>query len=113
MKFYLIEESSVIEYFPLSRHYSLVLHKACNATHQRIWHCPWCGTKLPEDLGEEWGETLEKEYGITDPFDEDKERVPPEFWTDEWWKKRGLLIPKFAWTPGPIGNWPDQSLLAE
>ena len=39
---------------------------------------------------EKWDEILEKEYGITEPFFEDKDRVPPEFWTDEWWKKRGL-----------------------
>ncbi len=55
-----------------------------------IFYCPWCGTKLPKSLPDEWDDILEKEYGIEDPTDSDREKVPAEFWTDEWWKKRGL-----------------------
>jgi hypothetical protein len=33
---------------------------------------------------------LREEYGIKDPIFDDKDKVPPEFETDEWWKKRGL-----------------------
>lgn len=54
------------------------------------WYCPWCGKKLPASLTDEWWDVLEKEYGILDPRGDDREKVPPEFWTDEWWRKRGL-----------------------
>lgn len=54
--------------------------------------CLFCGTKLPEPLFEQRAEILEKEYGLDDPYwdEEQKKRIPPEFLTDEWWKKRGL-----------------------
>ena len=32
-------------------------------------------------------EILEKEYGITDDQDS---KIPSEFFTEEWWVKRGL-----------------------
>jgi len=54
--------------------------------------CLFCGTKLPEPLFEQWAEILEKEYGLDNPYsdEEQKKRIPREFLTDEWWKKRGL-----------------------
>ncbi len=56
-----------------------------------ITHCPWCGTKLPKSVREEWFDILEKEYGIDHPrYDEQEKLIPEEFKTDEWWKKRGL-----------------------
>ena len=55
-----------------------------------IFYCPFCGTKLPTSLADEWFDTLEREYGIEDPSDEDYDRVPLEFRSDAWWKKRGL-----------------------
>lgn len=55
-----------------------------------IHYCPWCGYKLPNELTDKWFEVLKEEYGIEDPSEEDKDRVPEEFRTDEWWKKRGL-----------------------
>lgn len=55
-----------------------------------IANCPWCGTKLPKELSDEWYDTLETEYGIIDPTHKERAKVPAEFWTDEWWKKRGL-----------------------
>lgn len=57
---------------------------------QKIFYCPWCGNKFEDSLKEKWFEILEKEYGISDPYDEDADKVPEEFKTDEWWKKRGL-----------------------
>ena len=52
--------------------------------------CSNCGTEFPPSLRGEWGDILEKEYGLEDPFDDDQDKVPHEFLTDEWWKKRGL-----------------------
>lgn len=57
----------------------------------RIPFCPWCGTKFPKDLIDEWHQILEEEYGIDSPDNtEQSKRIPAEFQTDEWWKKRGL-----------------------
>jgi hypothetical protein len=52
--------------------------------------CPNCGTRLPVSLRDEWFDILEKEYGLERPATGDKKKVPQEFWTDDWWKKRGL-----------------------
>ena len=54
-----------------------------------IKFCPWCGEKLPKELDDEWGTILEKEYGIKMPG-LNKDKVPQEFLTEDWWKKRGL-----------------------
>ena len=56
-----------------------------------IDYCPWCATKLPKNLTDEWFTTLEKEYGLDDPDSKEQEKlVPEEFKTDEWWQKRNL-----------------------
>jgi hypothetical protein len=87
----------IIVYKPDMRSYSFLLydHGKYIGVRQRLWYCPWCGTKLPEDLTEEYEEVLEKEYGITAkdwdaPGWSDEIHLPEEFRTDEWWKKRGL-----------------------
>jgi hypothetical protein len=57
----------------------------------RITHCPWCATKLPEPLNDTLEEVLEKEYHMTGPWTEEAiAKLPKEFLTDKWWKKRGL-----------------------
>ena len=82
-------DDSIICYDASTRLYTLKLIDTSHGTHQIIKYCPWCGKKLPRELDEEWGEILEKEYGIEEPgWNGDK--IPEEFKTDEWWKKRGL-----------------------
>jgi hypothetical protein len=57
----------------------------------KINFCPYCGTKLPQELSDMWFDILEKEYGLDDPgWPEQEEKIPAEFLTDEWWKKRDL-----------------------
>jgi hypothetical protein len=57
----------------------------------QVNYCPFCGTKFPEPLFDEWWRILEEEYGFENPGSARREGlVPPEFQTDEWWKKRGL-----------------------
>ncbi|MDR3223979.1 MAG: hypothetical protein LBT03_00095 [Holosporales bacterium] len=51
-------------------------------------YCPFCGAKFPERLGDKLTEILQKEYGLGSW--KDYKKTPPEFQTDEWWKKRGL-----------------------
>ena len=84
--------NNTIEYEPISRMYFLLLHDEdqLDGTYEILKYCPWCGTKLPESLLFKINEILEEEYGLDDPDGEDASKVPPEFHTDEWWKKRGL-----------------------
>ena len=58
---------------------------------QGIFYCPWCGTKLPKDLLDEYFDILEKEYSIDDPRRAEEAGILlEEFKSDEWWKKRNL-----------------------
>lgn len=50
-----------------------------------------CGTKLPANLRNEWFDILEQEHGLQNPHSsEQRDKIPAEFLTDEWWKRRGL-----------------------
>jgi hypothetical protein len=85
-----------IEYNPITREYDLTIpdlyldpDEGCDSF--GIDFCPRCGTKLPKNLIEEWAEILRSEYNIDDPYDpKQKKLIPKEFFTDEWWKNRGL-----------------------
>ncbi|HLC07435.1 MAG TPA: hypothetical protein VJJ26_04580 [Candidatus Babeliales bacterium] len=52
--------------------------------------CPNCATEFPTSLRTEWFDILEQEYGLEDPTDDDKKKVPKEFLTEDWWKNREL-----------------------
>jgi hypothetical protein len=85
-----VEDIGAIYYSKISRSYAILCPKSQDGTYATIKHCPWCGSRLPTDLDNQWFEVLETEYGLTDPCGDDEDKVPPEFHTDEWWKKRGL-----------------------
>jgi hypothetical protein len=86
---YIEDRRIPINYSAKFREYYLPLGCKSSAI-QLIDYCPWCGTKLPVSLNDEYISILD-EYGIDDYFDEEQlKRLPPEFKTDEWWKKRGL-----------------------
>ena len=87
---YFVLENKEINYSNALRFYSLRLADDPYGSNCLLLYCPWCGTKLPKDLDGVWSETLKREYGIKDPIFDDADKVPPEFRTDEWWKKRGL-----------------------
>ena len=83
------DDRGCIDYEPQTRLYSFrLLDKMCHS--QIIYHCPWCGAKLPKELTNEWEEIIAKEFGITEFYWEHEDKLPPEFKTEEWWKKRGL-----------------------
>lgn len=85
-----------LDYIPKVRYYRMSAPKSLLKKNEvwvgyRVDFCPYCGTKLPADLANERLEILEQEYGIDNPNDpKQKKRIPKEFMTDEWWKKRGL-----------------------
>jgi hypothetical protein len=57
---------------------------------RKINFCPYCGTKLPQDLSDLWFDILEKELGLDPWIPKQRKKIPADFLTDEWWKKRGL-----------------------
>ena len=90
MEWYLEENEVDIYYEAEFRCYYIGMKNGTSAV-QTIHYCPWCGSKFPANFNDLWFEILEKEYGIECPYDEEEEhKVPAEFKTDEWWKKRGL-----------------------
>ncbi len=78
-----------VNYSPKAREYYL---KSLKGPYCRtIEFCPWCGSELPKSLSDEWFDILEKEYGLDMPKTTNQmDKIPAEFKTDEWWKKRGL-----------------------
>ncbi len=88
----LLEDKEVpMRYDPVTRYYALTIPKYYskkNHIHQRVWieFCPLCGTKLPSTLRDEWIELVKQNFQIT----KDLKKLPKEFHTDEWWRKRGL-----------------------
>ncbi len=59
--------------------------------YQRLYYCFCCGKKFPKDLWAKWHSILKKEYKVKDPWEAAYEgKIPQEFMTDEWWKKRSL-----------------------
>jgi hypothetical protein len=65
--------------------YGLIIHDG-GSSYVCISYCPFCGTELPESKRDMWFDTLEK-LGYDSPLSQE---LPPEFQTDEWWRKRGL-----------------------
>ena len=86
------KNGNLVEYMPEVRSYSLRFYRGDEFTgmEKELWYCPWCGKELPKDLDGIWGETLEREYGLTEEERDEGSKIPEEFKTDEWWKKRGL-----------------------
>ncbi len=86
---YVLEKYKIIEFDIVTRCFSVDLLVGMR---KELWFCPWCGTKFPKDLDNEWMKVLREEYGIKDPIFDDADKVPPEFKSDEWWRKRGLQL---------------------
>jgi hypothetical protein len=81
-----------IKYDPILREYFIpLIYKRELSAIQGIVYCPWCAALLPKSLRDTYFDILEAEYGIDDPYDlQQEKRIPEEFKTDAWWKKRGL-----------------------
>ncbi len=82
-------------YDPVLRGYFIDVRTEYGGAVKLIKHCPWCGKKFPRRLLDEFIEELKKKLNIKDDdigFGELKlrEDIPPEFKSDEWWKKRDL-----------------------
>ncbi len=95
MQHFLDDTRMPLMYSPIYKEYGIILldqgkDEKDLLEREIISYCPWCSTHLQTDLRDKWYEILEKEYQI-DPDDEkQKKSIPAEFYTEEWWKKRGL-----------------------
>jgi hypothetical protein len=84
---YVLDKYEIIEFDIVARCFSVDLLVGMR---KKLWFCPWCGTKFSNDLDNEWMKVLREEYNIKDPIFDDADKVPAEFRTDEWWRKRNL-----------------------
>lgn len=73
----------VLSFSPMFREYGIQLDGNSSLT---IDFCPWCGKKLPHSLRNLWFERMDA-FGLDNPFDEDRERVPEAYKSAEWWQK--------------------------
>ena len=91
MKDFLSDLRLPISYDPVFREYFIPFKNT--RTKQLLIFCPWCGVKLPKDLGQEFFDIFyDKLHLDLIPNTEVLETpgLPEEFKTDEWWKKRKL-----------------------
>lgn len=82
------KRTPILIYHPKFREYELNLD--CSKLKYTIQYDPWLGAKFPSSLRQEWLRILKEEYGLSDPLGKQRHKVPKEFKTEEWWKKRGL-----------------------
>ncbi len=86
MDVHLSKEGTIVRYDEQYREYTIGFPNGGVL----IEYCMFCGKKLPLSLRDKWLDILENEYGLEWPHSLDSKKVPKEFLTDEWWKKRGL-----------------------
>src|SRR5476649_1538736 len=57
-----------------------------------IKYCLCCGTKLPKELTTERIKAIKKEcsFNILREYESVEKGLPKKFWSDKWWKERGL-----------------------
>lgn len=84
------KEHKLVSYSPEVRRYHFILHGECAGAYLPAHYCPWCGKKLPKNLGKEWCKIIKEKFGLDNVFAEEWEILPEEFKTDKWWKKRRL-----------------------
>ena len=81
------DSSSHTKYNKIKRCY--YIERKNKNTVNAIFFCPWCASELPKDLILEYDTIASKAYG-EDIDLVSKNKIPQEFKSDEWWKKRGL-----------------------
>jgi hypothetical protein len=72
----------LIIYSPRFDEYGIIIHDG-GSSYSVIRYCPWCGKKLPPSKRDRWFKVLEAR-GYEDPA---KQKIPPEFLTDEWYRR--------------------------
>lgn len=91
MKNCVMDSRSNIIYVPHFREYVILTQELHIVT--GIEYCPWCATRLPKDLRDEFFDIFYDELNldlISNTEVLETPGLPAEFKTDEWWKKRNL-----------------------
>lgn len=89
----LADGRAAIRYSPKVREYSLPELGPESLVIHLIQFCPWCGDRLPTPLRRELFNEVHRLLGIEANISDFHDRnpdIPQEFFTDEWWRKRGL-----------------------
>ena len=84
MAFHAKTKEKIIGYEPATRRLGI---KVKDDIFQIIKYCPWCAAEKPSVLINELAEIVFEQLHLEGFGDK---RLPYEFKTDEWWKKRGL-----------------------
>ena len=86
-------EQKEFKFYPEYRGICLYFFDEENDTYGQhfIKFCPYCGTKMPNDLyaSDAYCDALEEAVG-KEYCDITEDEIPEEFKSDVWWKKRGL-----------------------
>ena len=86
----LLDEARVaINYNAKYREYSIDLREN-KIVRQGIFHCPWCGNKLPRRLRDDYFEALKAEHNMDIDIMRKDSELPSDFRDETWWRKRGL-----------------------
>lgn len=83
-----IEDKRIdVQYDEILREYFIHVHYGGTAR-QLLLFCPWCGSKLPKNLRDEYYDILREIFGEDAELDE--VNLPEEFKNSAWWEKREL-----------------------
>ena len=87
---YQVHSHYLLKYSPHTKKYDFILYNHPDGNHLPLFCCPWCGKKLPKTLGKEWCAIIKEKFGLDYVFKQEWAKLPKEFKTEEWWRKRGL-----------------------
>jgi hypothetical protein len=72
-----------------SRSYNFLMRRN-NFQSLPVNYCIYCGTKMPDCLYDMWYQILKRQYKLSYDDLEYNEKIPQEFLTGEWWRKRNI-----------------------
>lgn len=75
-----------LSYSPKFREFGIDYAKQYGGGQQVINFCPWCGTKLPSSLRDQWFEELDS-LGL-----EPDDQLPDKLQDDSWWRDNANLL---------------------
>jgi len=88
LSYELRKQVKIIEYNQKIREYAFIIPHS--VSYMLLDYCVFCGHKLPHSLRHIWCDILRSEYKIQSIFGRDRDKIPTDFLTDEWWRQRNL-----------------------
>ena len=88
-------DKTIFDYEGSDREYLLINYKYEYGSYQPFDYCFYCGKKMPQSLSSERNKVIKKELGLDfgddDVYFKERDKLPEEFYTDEWWRKRDIV----------------------